>query len=173
MEALCGCAHQFGSRGTHVSGRTALEHWSRLFSAVLLAGCFGNSELPTEKGMTMSKIRLPRLIVNALCTTCGDFLPEVGSLTMVRKALAHSAETAHVVVLNGTVDVPEADEPQPVGSVPEADHGLPSPGNAHELVPIELLEEYWKAGCQCRADSVELCALCKTTETVLLYANRL
>ena len=121
----------------------------------------------------MSKIRLSRLILNALCTTCGDFLPEVGSLTMVRKALAHSAETGHVVVLNGTVDVPEADELQQIRSVPETDCGLSSPGNPHVLIPIELLEEYWKAGCQCRTDSLELCVLCKTTETVLMCANRL
>ena len=32
---------------------------------------------------------------------------------------------------------------------------------------FELLVEYWKAGCQCRLDTVELCPLCQETFKVL------
>lgn len=32
---------------------------------------------------------------------------------------------------------------------------------------LDLLEQYWKAGCKC-GDAIELCDLCKTTKSVLL-----
>lgn len=31
----------------------------------------------------------------------------------------------------------------------------------------DLLEQYWKEGCKCREDSLELCDLCRKTEPVL------
>jgi hypothetical protein len=53
----------------------------------------------------MSKNTLPRLIINALCTTCGEITPEDESIPTVQEALAHVARSSHVVILNGTVDV--------------------------------------------------------------------
>jgi hypothetical protein len=52
-----------------------------------------------------------RLVVEAECSCCG---PIHGSATpglqSVQAAMRHSAETGHVVILNGTVDRPELEE---------------------------------------------------------------
>ena len=52
-----------------------------------------------------------RLVVEAECSCCG---PIEGSTTpglqSVQAAVRHSAETGHVVILNGTVDRPELEE---------------------------------------------------------------
>lgn len=51
-----------------------------------------------------------RLVIEAECTTCGPICDEPeGGISVVRIALAHSAATEHVVILNGTTDVPHDD----------------------------------------------------------------
>lgn len=53
-----------------------------------------------------------KLVIDADCTTCGPIASGVSDgISIVRTAMAHSAATKHVVVLNGTTDVPEIDEP--------------------------------------------------------------
>ncbi len=46
----------------------------------------------------------PRLIIEALCSTCGA-LEDAGGLSAVRLALDHSSAFGHVVILNGTTDL--------------------------------------------------------------------
>lgn len=48
---------------------------------------------------------VPRLILNAFCTTCGNIAVEDQSVAAAQHALDHVAETKHVVVLNGTADI--------------------------------------------------------------------
>jgi hypothetical protein len=51
---------------------------------------------------------LPRLVLHADCTTCGPVCDQESDADWVSKAaLAHVAQTKHVVVLNGTADLPE------------------------------------------------------------------
>lgn len=53
-----------------------------------------------------------RLIVEAECTTCGRVGDEDSDgILIVRFALAHSAATGHVVILNGTTDLPDMNQP--------------------------------------------------------------
>jgi hypothetical protein len=56
-------------------------------------------------------VRQPaRLVIEAECTTCGPICDETeDGISIVRLALAHSAATGHVVILNGTTDLPYAD----------------------------------------------------------------
>ncbi len=50
----------------------------------------------------------PRLILEAACAQCGPLNPaNIDPLSIPRLALQHSAETGHVVILNGTADVPD------------------------------------------------------------------
>ncbi len=70
-----------------------------------------------------------RLIIHADCTTCGRLHDDDAEPLMVPSlALEHTARTAHVVVLNGTSDLP--DEP---GTTEE---GLPSTGTDTFYVDI-------------------------------------
>lgn len=49
-----------------------------------------------------------RLIIEALCAICGRLGDEhVEELSPVRRALRHSSAAGHVVILNGTTDLPE------------------------------------------------------------------
>jgi len=59
----------------------------------------------------LSGQRSARLVIEAECTTCGRVSDETSDgLSAVRLALAHTAATGHVVILNGTTDAPEVDE---------------------------------------------------------------
>jgi hypothetical protein len=50
----------------------------------------------------------PRLIIEAQCAVCGPlFDQQVEGLLPVRRALRHSSIVGHVVILNGTTDLPE------------------------------------------------------------------
>src|SRR5260370_32333867 len=53
-------------------------------------------------------VRQPaRLVIEAVCTSCGPICDETeAGISIVLLALAHSAATEHVVILNGTTDVP-------------------------------------------------------------------
>ena len=50
----------------------------------------------------------PRLVLHADCTTCGPVCDTHGDVGLIsRSALDHVAQTGHVIVLNGTADIPE------------------------------------------------------------------
>jgi hypothetical protein len=52
-----------------------------------------------------------RLVVEAQCTCCGPIHGDTTpGLESVQAAARHTAETGHVVILNGTVDRPEIDD---------------------------------------------------------------
>lgn len=54
-----------------------------------------------------SNTQPPRLVLHADCTTCGRLNGDEGNpLTVVDIALDHTDGTGHVVVLNGTTDLP-------------------------------------------------------------------
>ncbi len=51
--------------------------------------------------------QIPRLVIEAECSTCG-VLEAVGQgLAAIELVIAHTRATGHVVILNGTCDVPE------------------------------------------------------------------
>lgn len=53
----------------------------------------------------------PRLVVHADCTTCGRLnQDEDASSRVVDIALNHTDGTGHIVVLNGTTDLPDEEE---------------------------------------------------------------
>jgi hypothetical protein len=53
----------------------------------------------------------PRLVLHADCTNCGRLNRDKDDPSGVSElALRHTHETGHVVVLNGTTDVPDAEE---------------------------------------------------------------
>src|SRR5215471_3778270 len=55
-----------------------------------------------------SNAQPPRLVLHADCTTCGRLNgDEDNPLTVVDIALDHTDGTGHVVVLNGTTDIPD------------------------------------------------------------------
>jgi len=52
-----------------------------------------------------------RLIVEAVCPQCGPLTTApIEGITAILLAQKHTTETAHVVILNGTIDLPEAAE---------------------------------------------------------------
>jgi hypothetical protein len=58
-----------------------------------------------QREKVMANEGVPRLILNAFCTTCGNICEEDESIALAQFALDHVAATKHVVVLNGTADV--------------------------------------------------------------------
>jgi len=55
---------------------------------------------------TASVQRTARLVIEAECSTCGSIDIAEG-LLLVQTALAHTVSTGHVVILNGTTDLPD------------------------------------------------------------------
>jgi hypothetical protein len=67
-----------------------------------------------QREKVMANKGVPRLILNAFCTTCGNICEEDESIALAQFALDHVAATKHVVVLNGTADVvQDSDELDP------------------------------------------------------------
>jgi hypothetical protein len=65
----------------------------------------------TSPAVNMKTQRSARLVIEAECTTCGRVGDEAAEgMSIVQLALAHTSATGHVVILNGTTDLPEADE---------------------------------------------------------------
>src|SRR5216683_3044644 len=63
---------------------------------------------PREDGFSQ---RRPRLVVETECSTCGPLADDHwDGLSVVQFALSHTAETGHVVILNGATDIPEVAE---------------------------------------------------------------
>ena len=58
-----------------------------------------------------------RLVIEAECTTCGRLCDEGDGISTVQLALVHTTATGHVVILNGTTDLPEADDEGPTSLV--------------------------------------------------------
>jgi hypothetical protein len=53
-----------------------------------------------------------RLVIEAACSCCGPIHNAPAGLEAIEAASAHTAESGHVVILNGTVDRPELEEPE-------------------------------------------------------------
>ncbi len=51
-----------------------------------------------------------RLILEMNCTTCGPMHPLVQPFLIPALAMRHAKSTGHVVILNGTADLPADDE---------------------------------------------------------------
>jgi hypothetical protein len=72
-----------------------------------------------------SNAQPPRLVLYADCTTCGRLNgDEDNPLTVVDIALDHTDGTGHVVVLNGTTDIPD-EERIPASEISAGESGLP------------------------------------------------
>jgi hypothetical protein len=66
-----------------------------------------------------------RLVLEAECSSCGPiFQRENAGLRGIDAALQHTSATGHIVILNGTIDLPELDLPEPVAE----DEVVLSPG---------------------------------------------
>ncbi len=77
---------------------------SRSLEAVRLA--FDDLEENTAEAVDN---RCPRLIIEAQCSVCGP-LEDADGFSTVRLAMGHSSALGHVVILNGTTDLPEEGE---------------------------------------------------------------
>jgi hypothetical protein len=51
-----------------------------------------------------------RLVIEAMCGCCGPIHNSLAGWETIEAASAHTAETGHVVILNGTVDRPDLEE---------------------------------------------------------------
>lgn len=61
----------------------------------------------TLKGARFDKDIKPRLHIDTFCNVCGAYPgADLKPLLQVGAALRHAADTGHVVVLNGTADLP-------------------------------------------------------------------
>ncbi len=64
-----------------------------------------NARVISDEG---KQIRSVRFVIEPYCSSCGDFIDHsLLPLDAIQRAIAHVAKTGHIVVLNGTVDVPE------------------------------------------------------------------
>ncbi len=57
-------------------------------------------------GVKGSMETVPRIIIEAMCMNCGPLEDCSDILEFAKLACAHTSKTGHVVVLNGTVDIP-------------------------------------------------------------------
>lgn len=91
--------------GSKLQTRIGEEHYSATPNRFAAPTCPASSEL------SMADSSSPRLVIDADCATCGPIASGVSDgILIIRSALAHSATTKHVVILNGTTDVTEADQ---------------------------------------------------------------
>lgn len=82
-----------------------------------------NHSQPTSSAT--SNVQPSRLVLHADCTTCGRLNgDEENPLTVVDIALDHTDGTGHVVVLNGTTDIPD-EEWIADRKISEGESGLP------------------------------------------------
>lgn len=52
-----------------------------------------------------------RIVIDAECSSCGPIARNTtAGLEIIRNAARHTAETGHVVILNGTVDRPDLEQ---------------------------------------------------------------
>ena len=51
-----------------------------------------------------------RLVIEAACSCCGPIHNAPAGLEVIEAASTHTAESGHVVILNGTVDRPELED---------------------------------------------------------------
>ena len=79
---------------------------------------------------------VPRLVLHADCTTCGRLHVDDGSLRTPQLALEHTFRTGHVVVLNGTTDLPETDRCLEFTAAAGAD-GVPESSRYWVDIPTE------------------------------------
>lgn len=51
--------------------------------------------------------RAPRLVIEAECSTCGVLGDDGQAFSTIELVVAHTKATGHVVILNGTCDLPD------------------------------------------------------------------
>jgi hypothetical protein len=74
-----------------------------------------------EKVSALLSISQVRMIVEAECSSCGQIFQTLSeALQTLEAATAHTASTGHLVILNGTIDAPELEEPEPLPYLPQA-----------------------------------------------------
>ena len=56
---------------------------------------------------TVTTERIPRLVIEVECSTCGVLGYEGHGLSIIELVLAHTKATGHLVILNGTCDLPD------------------------------------------------------------------
>jgi hypothetical protein len=61
---------------------------------------------PSELVNTSGNV-IPRVIIEATCTTCGPLDGHEEGAEGINLARAHTEATGHIVVLSGTSDIPE------------------------------------------------------------------
>jgi hypothetical protein len=62
----------------------------------------------------LSKQLVPRVVIEAYCPSCERSWGQCGdTFTVLQSASDHAASTAHVVALNGTIDLPEVESLNP------------------------------------------------------------
>lgn len=67
--------------------------------------------LPVNTDVSLTGCRLPRLVLQAECTTCGRLCANGSNESSIPElALTHTVLTGHIVVLNGTTDLPEDED---------------------------------------------------------------
>ena len=81
----------------------------------------------------------PRLVLHADCTTCGRLNRDDDvSAAVLEIALDHTDGTGHVVVLNGTTDIPDEEEINPAGA-----SSLQSPWPSIEEILADPSASFW------------------------------
>ena len=65
---------------------------------------------PENIVVAMKPQRSARLVIEAECTTCGRIGDAADGLSTVQLAMEHTVATGHIVILNGTTDLPDADD---------------------------------------------------------------
>jgi hypothetical protein len=62
----------------------------------------------------LQKQLVPRVVIEAYCPSCERAWGQCeDAFTVLQSARYHAASTAHVVTLNGTIDLPEAESLNP------------------------------------------------------------
>jgi hypothetical protein len=62
---------------------------------------------PKSKSLNGSSSAQARLIIDANCTTCGPIdEARIDPFRVPQAAFQHAAQTGHIVILNGTADLP-------------------------------------------------------------------
>jgi len=64
------------------------------------------STAQTSKSLNGSSSAQARLIIDANCTTCGRIDNATNPFRVPQVAFQHAAKTGHIIILNGTADLP-------------------------------------------------------------------
>ena len=75
---------------------------------MILDATWRKDAVATSLAFPVSEDRI-RLVLEAECSRCGPiFQAQSEGVARIQAAITHTSATGHVVILNGTVDVPDA-----------------------------------------------------------------